>query len=296
MTTYVVAGNQEVQGAVAAGLVVSADLPFFASSSVYCSIVGGDVQNGDPFGGDSGNGGIILGARRNATTDPPTNAPFSVVGWYDYGGGGNIREVDIGGGNYDAPDATAILFYAGPYTETPNQGLLRFGIDGPSGTCAFLGDGPQGADPNGALLQIVYNQNGRALDQTDATAENGFAGTTTFAAGLRETGVISPTAFSGTVNDYAPTGLATARRVRLDLTGDVALTGIEAQPPGTLLTLHHVGTNPAYELTLKADDAGSAAANRFRLSNGTDRIISTNGSATLWYDGDSACWRLESVT
>lgn len=83
---------------------------------------------------------------------------------------------------------------------------------------------------------------------------------TSITAQLAFAGVISPTALVANTNDWAPTGLATATRVRVSASTPVNLTGLLAQSDGDYKILENVGTN---NITLTANDAASAAANRF---------------------------------
>jgi len=66
--------------------------------------------------------GTIASARYS-----PSHKAFTVLGMGDSGSG---RQIYIGGGGWDTPDATDINFYTAPtYTETDNTGLLRMYID-----------------------------------------------------------------------------------------------------------------------------------------------------------------------
>jgi len=62
--------------------------------------------------------GIIAGPRYN-----PTHKAFSGFG---VGDSGSQRDVYVGGGNWNCPDANGIYFYTAPtYNETDDQGVLR---------------------------------------------------------------------------------------------------------------------------------------------------------------------------
>lgn len=106
------------------------------------------------------------------------------------------------------------------------------------------------------------------------------------------TGVITPTALSGAVNDYNPTGLATANIIRQDGgAADRNVTGLLAQTAGTKITLINVGTTNS--LILKSSSGSSSATNQFLI--GADVTISPSESVKLWYDGISSKWRIESA-
>ena len=91
-------------------------------------------------------------------------------------------------------------------------------------------------------------------------------------------------------NDYAPAGIDDASIVRITLTGNQALTGIAASTNGRLLILHNVdGTDT---LTLKHQNAGSAASNRFILPDAVDIGVEPNEAVLLHYDATTARWRV----
>jgi hypothetical protein len=106
------------------------------------------------------------------------------------------------------------------------------------------------------------------------------------------TDVISPPALSASVNDYTPTGLSTARNLRLASTASWQITGIAAQTAGTLLTLWNGG---AQDIVLVTASAASVAANRFQCPRGVNLTINSGSSAMMWYDGVSSLWRVLGV-
>ena len=125
------------------------------------------------------------------------------------------------------------------------------------------------------------------------------AGITTTTGGLTnpgaeiQSGVISPTAFSGNVNDYAPTGFATASVVRLTAgNSGRSITGLAGGAAGRRVTLINVTATSNQKFTLTHADSNSSAANRFACPSATNFIITNNGSAELWYDGTSSVWRV----
>lgn len=101
---------------------------------------------------------------------------------------------------------------------------------------------------------------------------------------------ISPAAIGGAVNDYAPTGFATASTIRQDLSAAANITGLAAGSDGRIIMLHNI--DAVDTLTLNHDNAGSTAANRFFLPNNASVAIRPNGSVTLRYDSTSSRWRL----
>ena len=102
------------------------------------------------------------------------------------------------------------------------------------------------------------------------------------------TAFISPTAVSGTVDDYAPTGFAGANTIRLTANNPGAtLTGLAGPSPGRVLLVHNVGTWP---ITFANEGLTSTAANRFALN--ADVELAASQSTLLQYDGTSSRWRI----
>jgi len=115
------------------------------------------------------------------------------------------------------------------------------------------------------------------------------SGQLTTAAAVRNDATISPTAITGTVSDYTPTGLSLAYAIRQDASAAADLTGILAGSNGRELVLYNIST--ANTITLK-HDVTSTAANRFYLPNSADYAIRPNGSAIIRYDAVSSRWRV----
>ena len=110
----------------------------------------------------------------------------------------------------------------------------------------------------------------------------------------RRTGVISPTALAADVNDWSPTGLSTCSRIRASASGgNRNITGIAAQPDGTVITISNVGTSNS--LVLVNESASSSAANRFVAAAGGNVTIRFGGSVNAIYDGTTARWRVRGV-
>lgn len=99
---------------------------------------------------------------------------------------------------------------------------------------------------------------------------------------------LTPTALSGTTNDYNPTGLATANVIRISATGTQYLTGIVAPATdGKILSLYNVGTGT---ILLATENSNSTAANRFSLRS--TYSLRGGGSVLLIYDATAARWKL----
>jgi len=107
---------------------------------------------------------------------------------------------------------------------------------------------------------------------------------------IRFTAAITPTALSGNVDNYAPTGFADAYWVRQDGgAADRSITGLAGGVDGRIVVIENIGTTNTLVLV---HDATSTAANRFFGPNSADHTIRTNGAAIVRYDGTSTRWRV----
>lgn len=106
---------------------------------------------------------------------------------------------------------------------------------------------------------------------------------------VAHSGHISATGLLGALNDWAPTGIATASYIYLTTNGSTTLTGIAGGTAGRILTLYHGGSTPLY---LAGNDAGSIAANRLSL---TSQSLHTGDSITFEYEAINSRWRILST-
>jgi hypothetical protein len=105
--------------------------------------------------------------------------------------------------------------------------------------------------------------------------------------------IITPTALAGTVHDYTPASWNGARGwVRQDATAASTITGLAATVGGHTAALWNISTTLANTITLKHENVGSVAANRFHLPNLADYVLSACEGIMMIYDGTSARWRL----
>jgi hypothetical protein len=102
-------------------------------------------------------------------------------------------------------------------------------------------------------------------------------------------GVISPASIGAHQNDYNPADLSAATFLRLTSNAAYNITGLAGGSSGRLISLHNYGT---YALTLKDENASSAAANRFAISDGSDFVLNVDESCILQYDATSSRWRI----
>jgi len=97
--------------------------------------------------------------------------------------------------------------------------------------------------------------------------------------------VLSPASISGTVNNYAPTGISSTSFLRLQPSAPTILTGIQAPTTNQILFIQNITGST---ITLSNQNALSSIANRFSL--GVDITISAFGSAILFYDLNQIRW------
>lgn len=107
--------------------------------------------------------------------------------------------------------------------------------------------------------------------------------------------VIRPAALTGTVNDWAPTGLSTATSIIVATSGTTTLNGLTGGVEGRQIQLCNTGT---FDLTLANEAAASAAANRFMLAGAANWILGLTGNscAAFVYDGTALRWKMTSKT
>lgn len=99
-------------------------------------------------------------------------------------------------------------------------------------------------------------------------------------------GTITPPDFTGgaTINNYNPTGLATAYVIEQACTGigDSFISGLQAQPTGTIIVFRNTGY---FNLNILNHNSGSLAANQFDLPSATTWQLEPGYSLTLRYTG-----------
>lgn len=118
-------------------------------------------------------------------------------------------------------------------------------------------------------------------DGTPLNPTASFTGAVSFA------GIITPTALTGTNNDWNPTGLSTANRIRASASSAATVTGITAVGTGGTLIIHNVGS---FAITLSNANTGSTGVNRFSFIR--DATLQPNDSITLIYDITTQRWRV----
>lgn len=99
---------------------------------------------------------------------------------------------------------------------------------------------------------------------------------------------LSPSSFSTPQNDYSPSGLATAKVLRIGATARTNVTGLALGSDQRALTVHNIGE---YPIDFTYEDAASAAANRFAFGYS----LGGGQSMKLIYDGTSSRWRADAL-
>lgn len=102
---------------------------------------------------------------------------------------------------------------------------------------------------------------------------------------LTASAVLTPATLGASQNNYSPTGLSTAFRVRVSASAAYNITGLAAGVDGRLLVLLNVGS---FAITLTNADASSTAANRF--SFGANVVLGPGAAIFLQYDATLARW------
>jgi hypothetical protein len=168
---------------------------------------------------------------------------------------------------------------------------------------------------NGASFTVDYDQGTSFLkwvpnfsSDIGATIVNGQLSTTSnnqllggqTKIGNLNTAVLSPSAITGTVNDWSPSGWtsATFMRIEVSLSAATSLTGVAAINAGTFLQLCNVSTS--FDLTLK-QATGSSAGNQFFNGNPFDIVLlhhaGPSPECALYQSGTAqAGWNLVATT
>jgi len=173
----------------------------------------------------------------------------------------------------------------------PTVDNVRWATDETNNTAPSSGQRDTGWTPNQIAVSDYFNVLGLESYRWAAYLD---AGVLEGKFGVR--GAISPTGITGTINNWNPTGLATAAFIRATLSGDATITGLAGGEEGRIVTIVNLSTNRALRLT--NSDTGSDADKRFLFDNQdggvavVDLMLHRGETATVWYDAVNANWRL----
>lgn len=103
-------------------------------------------------------------------------------------------------------------------------------------------------------------------------------------------GDVSPAVIAANQNNYAPPGMPSVNRIRLQASTNVDITGLDStgSENGGIIVIVNVGS--ANDITLKSESSGSLAANRFNLLGGFDVVIAANECCTVMRDTGLQRW------
>ena len=93
---------------------------------------------------------------------------------------------------------------------------------------------------------------------------------------------------STTLDDYNPSGFASASLVRIVHSATCALRGMAGGVDGRRVSIFNADTT--FALNVNVENANSSAANRF--ATGSNESIPAGETRTFWYDGTSNRWRV----
>jgi hypothetical protein len=163
----------------------------------------------------------------------------------------------------------------------PAGGSFIVGYDGTTARWHLLAEGSGGALV-ASTLSVDTTFTGDGVNTLYQTKIQGY---------LALNGAITPAVLpAGATNDYdLNPALSTGNRIRQATNAaNSVLTGMVSNGiNGGIWLLINLGTGT---LTLKNEDAGSAAGNRFSLAGGVDRVIGSHGSVFITYDTVLARW------
>jgi hypothetical protein len=109
---------------------------------------------------------------------------------------------------------------------------------------------------------------------------------------------VSPAQITSSQNNYSPVGLEHSNVLRINSDSAVNITGLDATNAGTgwFNPYKMIVNSGSFAITLKHQDIGSTAANRFIGTSGADVVLAASGgSAIVYYDSSDSRWRAFSV-
>lgn len=239
------------------------------------------------------------------------NAPgFSVlngtipkgIAIYDGAGSSTIDKYDLTGGatssvlRFDA-DTGAELY------RNASASLFMTGTLGMAGDINIAQGQQTGLGTSRSATQVLLNSQGSAgnIDFLPSSKGTGIltlnwnggpvqsSGPHVFTKAVGYTNIISPTQLVANTSNWAPTGLATAYLVRLNVNGAITLDGIVAPVAPILGQNFWLYNTTAFTVTL-VHDLTSTAANRFFCPNKANYLLLQGASAQFIYSATDSRW------
>jgi hypothetical protein len=242
-------------------------------------------------------GGIHLHSTENGWLSPGTGVPADVGLWIR-GVLGFINPLKV-------TDETATAL--GDVFNVDGAGRVIAGSSGTASSTTYgyagnagLGEYRVAADvlgwATGSTLRMRLDSTGLGVGGTAPAGSRLYAtgGLVEAAGGIKNggvelrTAVSTPTQLTANTDNWNPTNLATSRVIRFSTDVSRNITGLVAQPAGTVIELFNVGSADGVFL----HETTSTAANRFNTPGGAALTVPASGSAVAWYDGTSQRWRI----
>ncbi len=268
---------------------------YFAGSSSeaiasFTALVGANSTAGPRFA-------LAKGRGIDGNTAVQVNDELGSIRWYARHASSNwaqpARIVSTVASISGAAVKVSMLFQVSPDGTSAPGTVLTLSHNGSVYNAAFAGNVSVGGAMNvvnTATFQNTLNCNGTLVSQGVVF----FDSSTEIAAGALQwrLGNFGSAGAGGTVNNWNPTNLATARIIRI--TGSATtFTGLIAPATsggGNEITFFNT-TGGA--MTLSHENASSTAANRFSMPGSVNFTLPANDSVTLWYDSSSQRWRVK---
>jgi hypothetical protein len=101
--------------------------------------------------------------------------------------------------------------------------------------------------------------------------------------------VLAVGSVSGALDNWAPTGHATATHFVVTGTSAITLTGLQGGAAGRIVTITNAAAAGAADIQI-SHDVTSTGANRFSMANGSNWSLTTGTSATFIYNATASRW------